>query len=245
MLFFIFIFLQFYQNFTIAFVSFAGAVAPFDKIPIIRRWWWEICMYSHIVVGVVTLFMALIGRKEVFFSVILTWWFYVLDRVRDNLFFVRKATIRQKTLYADQRQLPVGFRISLKLDGALPIEAGMWCYIMVPGNDLIWHPFSIASSSGDEYVDFHIGIHPRNYGKWVQNQYSEWEHTENSWTYKLYRKLAGSRASQARDFTILVRGPYGAAFLQCFDPAYGGSVVIGAGTGKEKKFDFLFVFLIF
>lgn len=208
-----------------------GAPSPFDKIKIIRRWWFEICMYTHIVVGVVTLFMALIGRKEVFFSVILSWWFYVLDRVRDNLFFVRKATVRQKTLYADQRQLPVGFRISLKLDGALPIEAGMWCYIMVPGNDLTWHPFSIASSSGDEYVDFHIGIHPRGYGKWVQNQYSEWEHTEKSWTYKLYRQLAGSRASQARDFTILVRGPYGAAFLQCFDPHYGGSVVIGAGTG--------------
>jgi hypothetical protein len=217
--------------FPIMYFARSGVPSPLDKLKILRRWWFEICMYSHITVAVSTLMIALVGRKEVFFPVILSWWFYIMDRVRENIFFVRRATVRQKTLYADQRQLPVGFRISMTLDGALPIEAGMWVYIMVPQCDFTWHPFSIASSSGDECVDLHIGIHPRNYGKWEQNQYSEWVHTEGQWTYKLYRLLAGSRARMAREFTILIRGPHGAAFAGCFNPQRGGAVVIGAGTG--------------
>jgi hypothetical protein len=217
--------------FPIMYFARSGVPTPLDKIKILRRWWFEICMYSHIIVAVGTLMVALVGRKEVFYPVILSWWFYIVDRVRENLFFVRRATIRQKTLYADQRQLPVGFRLSMTLDGPLMIEAGMWVYVMVPKCDFTWHPFSIASSSGDECVDLHIGIHPRNYGKWVQNQYSEWEHTEGQWTYKLYRLLAGSRARMAREFTILIRGPHGAAFAGCFNPQRGGAVVIGAGTG--------------
>jgi hypothetical protein len=217
--------------FPIMYFARTGVPTPFDKLKFLRRWWFEICMYSHIIVAVLTLMMALVGRKEVFFPVILSWWFYILDRVRENIFFVRRATVRQKTLYADQRQLPVGFRISMTLDGPLPIEAGMWVYVMVPQCDLTWHPFSIASSSGDECVDLHIGIHPRNYGKWEMNQYSEWIHTEGQWTYKLYRLLAGSRARAAREFTILIRGPHGAAFADCFDAKRGGAVVIGAGTG--------------
>ena len=212
---------------------FARTGAPWylDKIPFIRRWWFEICLWSHILCAFPTVMLALVARKEVFYPVILGWWLYVMDRVRDHLCFIRRAHVRHKTLYADQKQHPVGFRMSLELDGSLPIEAGMWMYVMVPSVDLTWHPFSIASSAGDSAVDFHIGIHPKNYGRWIQNQYSEFEHTERSWTYKVYRKLAGSRAHQARDFTILVRGPYGAAFASCFDAKKGGALVIGAGTG--------------
>lgn len=92
----------------------AGAPSPLHKLAFVRRWWFEICMCSHIIVAIVTLMIALVGRKEVFYPVILSWWFYIMDRVREYIFFTRRAHLRSQVIFADAEQRPAAIRISLE-----------------------------------------------------------------------------------------------------------------------------------
>ena len=56
-----------------------------------------------------------------------------------------------------------------------------------------------------------------------------------TWTFRLYEQVRRTKMS----LTANVRGPYGSKFVDCFNPEFGGAVLIGAGTGLTAALSLL------
>ena len=104
-------------------------------------------------------------------------------------------------------------------------------YIRVGAIDNTWHPFSIASGSGSDWLDFIVEV--RGNESW----------TERFWS--LIDKRVGYRSDQEslgdrQDLCLCVdlMGPYGCSLGNSSD--YTHALVIGTGTGKL----FLYFFLL-
>jgi ferredoxin-NADP reductase len=196
-------------------------------ITFFRRYWFEICFYAHLVVALVTLTLALVGRFCIFYPVILGWGFYFIDRARERLLHARRAEVVEAECYSrSDRDQPTSVHLQLKPSSDLRVTAGQWLYLQIPAIGHTWHPFSICSASADENIHFHIGVRAVSEGDWVEEN-GTYVLSHPTWTSKLAQHvLHAEKKIQAR-----VMGPYGTSFVSCFDPSYSGCIVIGAGTG--------------
>jgi hypothetical protein len=217
----------------------------------IKRFWWEICFYSHEFGAWITVFAALYARFEVFWPVIMGWGLLFLDILRERALhtFSVEANIdtgplvddaaRHVTVFVDPNGgKPATIQLLLDRPSGFVLSAGQWCYLKVNGIDRVWHPFSIASASTDPTVRFYIGLRGGDWeeseGKWTQPAKSA------TWTYKLLDMIRTSTDQTTPPaIPFQIRGPYGSPFTTCFDPKYGAAVLIGAGTGLARALSVL------
>jgi ferredoxin-NADP reductase len=198
-----------------------------SNISFFRRFWFEICFYAHLVVALVTLTLALVGRFCIFYPVLLGWGFYFIDRARERLLYARRAVVVEAECYSrSDRDQPTSVHLQLKPSSELKVTAGQWLYLQVPAIGYTWHPFSICSASADEHIHFHIGVQAVSESDWKEVSGS-YVLTHPTWTSKLAQHVLNAN----KQLTARVMGPYGTSFVSCFDPSYSGAIVIGAGTG--------------
>eukprot|EP00049_Salpingoeca_infusionum_P000182 m.37879 g.37879 ORF g.37879 m.37879 type:complete len:1589 (-) comp10142_c0_seq2:886-5652(-) len=235
--------------FFIPLLQFGTKPAPQWLPAAIKRNWFEIVYYIHFVIAIVSLVLALYARFEVFYPIIFSWAWYILDRWRDMIWHTFKCKIvidvnpgAQTTMCHESSTTgqPVLVNLRITKPQHWKPEAGQWLYLKVPGIDPIWHPFSLASASQEEYVHLHIGIR----GSFDQDT---WEQPASSmtWTYQLYQQFldysgqAATSDSGRAEIECKLRGPYGSPFTKCFDPAYPAVIVMGAGTGLTSALSVL------
>ena len=203
----------------------------------IRAYWFEIAFYSHILMAYGILILALIARFEVFWPMLLSWSIYFFDRIRETLWRPQRMQLTEKQIYCRKGETPNSIHLhwrflpstNCRLSSASPkfaVSAGQWVYVLIPEIDWNWHPFSVSSETTDNELELHIGIRkPAKTG-------SSGSVKHPTWTYKLLKLL---EKENVRNGTLeikgYVRGPYGSTFNSCYDPKFGGAVVIGAGTG--------------
>jgi len=119
----------------------------------------------------------------------------------------------------------------------VPVKAGMWVYIKVKDIDSVWHPFSITNKTNDNFLELDMGIRGvlEPVGEDIEADFPWYmKNSSATWTYKMWERMRNTMNDHDQDhahFPIEVRGPYGAAFISCFDKHHAGTVVIGAGTG--------------
>jgi len=229
---------------------------PFFVSQFLKGHWFEICFFSHILVAIVSLILALICRFTVFFPTIATWALYILDTIREMLFmtFRSKVDMARTFIHTDPGDMNKPTTMTIRFTNPERDDlrgggcrknmiqgVGTWVYLKVPAvSNLEWHPFSIASATGDDFLQLQIGIRPGQ-PKIRSEDKDSWKLKENSfngdqqwiqdggqtWTYKLYQTLKNAKG----DVDVLFRGPYGSTFSSIFDPSTKGAVIIGAGTG--------------
>lgn len=199
--------------------------------------WFEFAFYAHITVAYGILILALVARFYVFWPMLISWPIYFADRLRETFWRPQLIHLTDKKVYSRIGQPPNSMHLTFELKASeecdctgvrprFPVKAGQWVYILIPSVDWTWHPFSISSEQTDRKVELHIGIRTTNGREdWVK-RFDVYEQKSPTWTYKLMRLVQRQDA-----VTGYVRGPYGTTFDSCYNPKFGGAVVIGAGTG--------------
>jgi len=208
-----------------------------QRVGFIKSNWYEICYYSHITVAFATILLALISRFDVFYPVLPSWILYAFDRIFDRVFSTVTVDLRERKIFARSKKgIPNSMRLRFKQrQRRIALRAGQWVYVQIPDIDKTWHPFSLASASSDELLDLHVGVvSSENDWRIVRNQdasgnpqQKQWKSKSPTWTYRVFQQVNKTNPQlKAR-----IMGPYGWSFSSCFDPKFGGSIVIGAGTG--------------
>ena len=208
----------------------------------LRVYWFEFAFYSHLVVAYGILILALIARFDVFWPMLLSWTFYFIDRLRETFWRPKRIVLsyEDRAIYSRPNGPPTSMHLVWNLRpcedcnckaGAprFPVDAGQWVYILIPAIDWNWHPFSISSERTDSKIELHIGVRTTNGPEdWTQ-QGLRYEQQDPTWTYKLLKLVQDHKPQD--ELTGFVRGPYGTTFGSCYNPKFGGAIVIGAGTG--------------
>ena len=217
---------------------------------VIKRNWYEFCLYSHIFVALLTVSLALFARFQVFYPVTPAWIVYFLDWFRELMLYSHKTEVllRKRTRSDTDKHSKKAFMSVIhtsskddkphamhlyvrKPEGGFLAGAGQWMYLKVPEIDSVWHPFSLASCGKDDFLELYIGVISHDNWKKNESRYGKtvWVQDKNeTWTYRLMDLM---RTSTEQQIPCKVRGPYGGGFNMCFDPRYKACVVIGAGTG--------------
>jgi len=235
------------------------AILCFGKIQCCQTWWWELLIFSHVGVAMVTATMALAARIHIFYVILLGWGPYFADKARERLFHTYKTNLIIKVgedtgassrlhLHGSNNK-PVSVHVIMTLPRGFASTAGQWIYFSCNAIDYTWHPFTLASASDSAFVNLEVGVRglrenweedTNGLGQktWFQKKGTE------TWTYKLFkhistkvrenreaRKNGAASADTSIEIPVMIRGPYGAAYERCLDPSLGASVIMGAGTG--------------
>ncbi|KAF4354595.1 hypothetical protein F8388_009586 [Cannabis sativa] len=137
---------------------------------------------------------------------------------------ILKATIYKGNVLALRMSKPEGFEY----------KSGMYLFVKCPDiSRFEWHPFSITSAPGDDYLSVHI----RSLGDWTRALRDRFEKVckqENTQSksgdlVKMETKGISDEELQSRYPKILIKGPYGAP-SQNFDD-YDILLLIGLGIG--------------
>jgi hypothetical protein len=207
--------------------------------------WYGFVYYTHLIFSWVTVLTALYARFEVFYPVAISWSIYFIDKAREMVYktYVTEILVDARSDKATTRCYesskdgqPTLLNLIMNKPYGFQPGAGQWLYIQVPDIDHVWHPFTLATSSYDDYVELDIGIR----GEWseLRGEEEEWLQDPKwaTWTYKLMQKFR-EHANMSVDTGLAspikarLRGPYGSPFTKCFNPKYKAAVLIGAGTG--------------
>jgi len=225
-----------------------------------RRYWFEIAYYSHVLVAHASFLLAMFSRFEVFYPSLFTWVPYYIDSIREIILRTYTTQFVICVLYTggddgdsskpttvihmDKKGVPTAMKLIIDVPPTFRINAGQYLYVKVPEISRIqWHPFSLASGSLDQVVELHVGVRGEK-SQWAQDGNGNWRQVKRpTFTFQLYQKLRERIVQMSalddpeRDshtvppLVCQLRGPYGSTFTKCFDPHYAGAVVIGAGTG--------------
>jgi hypothetical protein len=217
----------------------------------VQQRWFEICLYLHISNALVIVVVAVAARFDVFRYCIPGWSLYLLDNLRERTFHTFSTSLiiadrdPQRKLRGEQgirvytnsvNNQPTTLLVQLHLPPKFTPRAGQWVYVKVPSVDNVWHPFSVASGSADEVMEFLIGIRA-GAGHWSLQQVEQYGDEEwvqagvQTWTYQLYRLAVRHLAKGTGTLPAQIRGAYGSAFDMCFQSRFSAAIVIGAGTG--------------
>jgi len=74
-------------------ILWAYTPAPACLPAFVKRWWFEICYYSHVLGAWITVLAALYARFEVFFPILPGWGLLLLDRLRERLLHHRVLVV--------------------------------------------------------------------------------------------------------------------------------------------------------
>ncbi|PKI52023.1 hypothetical protein CRG98_027675, partial [Punica granatum] len=198
--------------------------------------------YTHHLLVVVCILLAMHGyflflttdwyAKTTWMYLIVPLLFYAGERVsaawdeRHHRVNIIKAIIYPGNVLALYMTKPLGFKY----------YSGMYMFLKCPNiSGFEWHPFSITSAPGDDYLSVHI----RTLGDWtteLKNQFAkvcelqEKQQRSDSLT-RLETKAFPSNynSSQARFPRILIKGPYGAPAQNY--KKYDILLLIGLGIG--------------
>jgi hypothetical protein len=234
------------------------AILCFGKIQCCQTWWWELLIFSHVGVAMVTATMALAARLEIFYVILIGWGPYFFDKARERIWHTHKTSliikVGEDTGASSRLHLhgannkPVSVHVIMALPRGFTSTAGQWIYFSCNAIDYTWHPFTLASASDSAFVNLEIGVRglrenweedTNGLGQktWFQKKGTE------TWTYKLFKHIStvvrdnrgarkvGAVAGDSIELPVMIRGPYGAAYERCLDPSLGASVIMGAGTG--------------
>lgn len=222
----------------------------------VQGYWFEICFWPHIFVGLASITLALISRFDVFYPVISTWGIYILDGIREVLFrtYHCDLVVHKSSVHLDPTRdnKPTTMSMYFTLPTRSALRGGcfgramyqgeaQWLWLKIPSvSRLEWHPFSIASATGNDFLELQVGI--RDGGPVSKTAKDNWIKTEDpsgmrpakwsqqygkTWTYKVYEQIM----KESKTIPCLVRGPYGSPFRLCFKPRFRAAIIIGAGTG--------------
>lgn len=226
-----------------------------------RAQWFEIIYVLHVTVALTTVILALAARFEVFHPILAPWALYILDSLRETycMTFATQINLAKTTIHLDPQDankpttLTVHFsnpRRAWWRGGILRTNMaqgeGMWVFLKIPSiSNLEWHPFSLASASGDDFAELQIGIRPgvipkrKRVDNWELDVTSErakitgegeWAQIHGpTFTYKVFDAL--KKAQIGDSIPCLMRGPYGSSFRVCFNPSTKGALIMAAGSG--------------
>jgi len=225
-----------------------------------RQHWFEFAYILHVTIALATFILAEAARFQVFYPVMATWFLYIVDSWREVLFmtFHSNVEVARSVIHLDPQDNNRPTTMTVRMEnpwrpnwrgGCIkqhPSQgAGMWVFVKIPSISAIeWHPLSLASAGGDDFVQLQIGIRPgvsmgKKADNWVLDESSQmskitgqavWVQKEaKTWTYKLYELLLNTPGDAK--IPCQIRGPYGSSFRLCFNRNVKGALIMGAGTG--------------
>jgi hypothetical protein len=234
----------------------------FKRLPnFFRQHWFEFAYILHVIIAIATFILAEAARFPVFYPVLGTWGLYIADSVRETLFMTFRCDVEvsKSVIHFDPQDhnRPTTMTVHFenpwrpKWRGGCVSKrpsqgAGMWVFVKIPAlSQVEWHPFSLASADGDDFVQLQIGIRAgvsmgwRKTDNWVLDETSDlakmtgegvWVQKHcKTWTYKLYELLLNTPGDAK--IPCKIRGPYGSSFRLCFSRSVRGALIMGAGTG--------------
>jgi hypothetical protein len=184
----------------------------------------EVFYYIHLAVAAIILGLALSARFEVFYPVMPTWTWYLID-----------ALLSRRGWFCDLNCMPVfdaetvgdiewhpsgviagnyGTRLVLKNSTEFKFKAGQTVYLQIASIDWGWHPFSIASHPGQS-LTFLIKKVPGT-----------------TWTSQLYEIV-----DKRRELRVKVMGPFGSSFQSAL--AKKAVILVGGGAGLPSTLSVL------
>lgn len=224
----------------------------------VRRNWFEICYWSHMVVAYSTILVALIARFDVFWPCIGSWFLVVFDRcvlmrLARHPFYIQANNCRvvegdSKTGRSTKLRLvlrPVSHESSMTFHAQ---GASNWIYLRVSDLETrgrnafekrvmrAWHPFSVAGTSNGN-LELYIDVH----GKY------SWTRALTQAVLSMQREEASSLNEQARHTLasamaydvarrVEVCGPFGSSFSRCFQMKHRANRV------SEPAFDIVILY---
>lgn len=234
----------------------------FKRLPTtFRQHYFEYAYILHVTIALATFILAQAARYQVFYPTLATWLLYVTDSLRETLLmtFDTNLEVSKSIIHLDPNDHNRPTTLTIKFEnparaswrgGCLKRHihqgAGMWAFVKIPAiSDIEWHPFSLASTDGDDCVRLQIGIRAgvsmgwRKPDNWTLTKDSTlskvtgeetWEQRRaKTWTYKLYELLLNTPGDAK--IPCKIRGPYGSSFRLCFNRNVKGALIMGAGTG--------------
>ncbi|KAF9593588.1 hypothetical protein IFM89_024222 [Coptis chinensis] len=211
---------------------------PFDQLAGFNAFW-----YAHHLLAFAYVLLILHGQYLIFdkpWTQKTTWMYimipvllYISERMHASLVGSRshndvdviRAVIYKGNVLALYMSKPPGFRY----------ESGMYMFVKCPNiSPFEWHPFSITSAPGDDYLSIHI----RTLGDWtteLRNRFQEVCEAPASEPKK--GRLARVETTGMKDFVkaqarfpkVLIKGPYGAPAQNY--KKYDILLLIGLGIG--------------
>jgi predicted ferric reductase len=147
-------------------------------------------------------------RSQTFTWVSVTLMYYICDRVGARLNpKYRVRAVSCSTVSGGKARMAV---LRLARPTLFEFKPGQYVYLKVPEIDDEWHPFSVASGSGDPFIDFYIEVFD-----------------DQSWTHKLWKVIKHIDAPE--DMVVDMMGPYGTSIAKTDDNSH--ALLIGTGTG--------------
>ncbi|PON84170.1 Respiratory burst oxidase [Trema orientale] len=218
--------------FTLALNSFRKSIVklpwPFHHLAGFNSFW-----YVHHLLALVYVLLVIHGyflflthgwsKKTTWMYIIVPILFYATERTYSTInesgysVHVENAMICKGKVLALYLSKPRGFEY----------KSGMYLFVKCPDiSKFEWHPFSITSAPGDDYLSVHI----KSLGDWTTELRSRFEASQRENTQETETKaVSGTKPPQAGNPRILIKGPYGAP-SQDFDE-YDILLLIGLGIG--------------
>ncbi|PON36878.1 Respiratory burst oxidase [Parasponia andersonii] len=218
--------------FTLALNSFRKSIVelpwPFHHLAGFNSFW-----YVHHLLALVYVLLVIHGyflflthgwsKKTTWMYIIVPILFYATERTYSTInesgysVNVKNAVICKGKVLALYLSKPRGFEY----------KSGMYLFVKCPDiSKFEWHPFSITSATGDDYLSVHI----KSLGDWTTELRSRFEASQRENTQEMETKaVSGTKPPQAGYPKILIKGPYGAP-SQDFDE-YDILLLIGLGIG--------------
>mmetsp|Transcript_255 Transcript_255/g.620 ORF Transcript_255/g.620 Transcript_255/m.620 type:complete len:915 (+) Transcript_255:51-2795(+) len=103
--------------------------------------------------------------------------------------------------------------LKLKRPALFEFQPGQYAYLKMDSIEPHWHPFTLASDTRSETLDFYIEV----VGK------------EDSWTHRMFRLLEDHLQGDSGTMWVQVMGPYGTPFANMEE--FSHCLSIGSGTG--------------
>ncbi|XP_054781479.1 putative respiratory burst oxidase homolog protein H isoform X2 [Prosopis cineraria] len=234
-------------TFTLATHNFRRSVvklpSPFHHLAGFNAFWYAhhllILVYILLVIHGYFLFLTKDWQKKTtWMYLIVPVVFYALERIhpllrgKDHRVRVIKAIIYSGNVLALYMTKPSGFKY----------KSGMYLFVKCPDiSSFEWHPFSITSAPGDDYLSVHI----RTLGDWtteLRNRFSQVCEIQNTRKGSLTRmetraNVNYDQSAAVRYPKILIKGPYGAPAQNY--KKYDVLLLIGLGIGATPMISIL------
>lgn len=202
--------------------------APFNRLTGFNAFW-----YSHHLLGVVYVLLLIHGtflylvrewyRKTTWMYISIPLLLYILERsmraCRSNHYAVRilKVSVLPGNVFSIIMSKPQGFKY----------RSGQYIFLQCPTiSPFEWHPFSITSAPGDDYLSVHI----RTVGDWTQElKKTLTEGRDSSCVIGRAKFTSVGCINQTGQPKLLVDGPYGAPAQDYRN--YDVLLLVGLGIG--------------
>lgn len=196
---------------------------------------YEMFYYTHILGFSAVVILAFTSRFDVFYPTLIGWGWYAIDITIMRVFNTHRTEVAGATTFGGSNP---AVNLKIKKPEGFHYNAGQTAFIKIPYLSVLeWHPFSVASSPHDEFLEFIIDC----------------SHGKDTWTGKLHHvcSTAGkgsepgtfelqvyrSEETEPGRLDVEVFGPNGSSF-QSFEK-FPNILLIGGGSGLPSSLSVL------